>query len=113
MSEEKPTYYQKNREKCLAQAKEYLAKNRDKYKEYHKKYYQENKEKRNEARRLADFNRRQKQREQRQKEKEKKKIVFYEKKPEPVVEPPPVLRCEEELPRWTMFRSPGCTLTFE
>jgi hypothetical protein len=52
-------------------------------------------------------------REQRQKVKDKKKIVFYEKKDEPVTEPPPVLTCEEELPRWTLFRSPGVTLTFE
>ena len=111
MTEE--TYYQRNKEKCLAQSKAYLVANREKYKEYHRAYYQLNKEKRNEARRLSDFTRKMKVREQRQKEKDKKKIVFYETKAEPVTEPPPVLTCEEELPRWTLFRSPGVTLTFE
>lgn len=45
MSEEEPklSYYQRNREKCIAQATEYRLKNKEKYQEYWKKYYQENK----------------------------------------------------------------------
>jgi hypothetical protein len=111
MTEE--TYYQRNKEKCLAQSKAYLAANREKYKEYHRAYYQLNKEKRNEARRLSDFKQKLKRKEQQKAVRDKKKIVFYETKADPVTEPPPVLTCEEELPRWTLFRSPGVTLTFE
>ena len=110
--EEKLSYYARNRAKCLAQAKAYLEANKDYYKEYHKQYYQLNKTKRNEQRKLWDFNRKLKLKEQRQKEREKKKIVFYEKKEEPI-EVPPLLSCEQELPSGCMFRSPGVTLTFE
>ena len=42
--EPKLSYYQRNKEKCLAQATEYRIKHRDKYQEYWRKYYQENKE---------------------------------------------------------------------
>ena len=41
--QEKKSYYQRNKEKCLAQANEYRLKHREKYQEYWKKYYQENK----------------------------------------------------------------------
>lgn len=39
------TYYEKNRERLLAKAKEYRLKNLDYYTEYNKTYYQKNKEK--------------------------------------------------------------------
>ena len=38
------TYYEKNRERLLAQAKEYRLKHLDKYTEYNRNYYQKNKE---------------------------------------------------------------------
>lgn len=47
MSEETPklTYYQKNKEKCLAQAKAYQEANKEKYKTYFHEYWLKNKEK--------------------------------------------------------------------
>lgn len=44
MEEEKLSYYQRNKAKCLAQAKEYQQKNKEKYKLYWQEYYQINKE---------------------------------------------------------------------
>ena len=47
-SEEQPvklTYYQKNKEKCLAQAKAYQAAHKDHYKTYFREYYHKNKSK--------------------------------------------------------------------
>lgn len=45
MSEEQTqSYYQRNRERQLALAKEYRTKNREKYRAYWKIYYQENKD---------------------------------------------------------------------
>jgi hypothetical protein len=41
--EQKLSYYQRNKAKCIAQATEYRLKNKEKYQEYWKKYYQENK----------------------------------------------------------------------
>lgn len=46
-SEEKPvklTYYQRNREKCIAQAKAYQAAHKEKYQTYFKQYWEKNKE---------------------------------------------------------------------
>lgn len=51
MSEEKKTYYERNREKCLAQAREYQKAHAQDYKDYWKVYYQENKDKLREQRR--------------------------------------------------------------
>lgn len=39
------TYYQKNREKCLQQAKEYLFSHKEHYRQYNREYYHLNKEK--------------------------------------------------------------------
>lgn len=47
MSEEQPTYYERNKERLKAQAREYAAKNREKYRSYFKKYYAANKERLN------------------------------------------------------------------
>lgn len=47
-SEEQPvklTYYQKNKEKCIAQAKAYQAAHREKYQAYFKQYWAKNKAK--------------------------------------------------------------------
>jgi hypothetical protein len=50
MSEEKKTYYERNKEKCLAQAREYQKAHVQEYKDYWKVYYQENKDKLREQR---------------------------------------------------------------
>lgn len=42
--EEQPSYYQRNRERLLAQCKAYADKHRAKYQQYNKEYYQKNKE---------------------------------------------------------------------
>lgn len=105
MSDE-PTYYQKNRDRCLTQAKEYLEQHREEYKAYHREYYQKNKHQMNAKRR-----------EWQRKNREKTRVVFYERKPEEVVKKilmqPIVLSPVEEMPRWSMVISEGCTLTFE
>jgi len=44
MTEEKITYYERNKEKCKAQAVAYQEANKEKYKAYFKDYYQKNKE---------------------------------------------------------------------
>jgi hypothetical protein len=111
MTEE--TYYSRNREKCLANSKAYLETHRDYYKEYHRAYYQANKQTMNEARRLYHIKHRQAQNDQRKTTREKKKIVFYETNDEPVVEIPIVLSCQEEIPRWSLVITEGCTLTFD
>lgn len=44
MSEQTETYYQRNREKCLARANEYRTKNKEKYQVYWKTYYMKKKQ---------------------------------------------------------------------
>ena len=105
MSEEQ-TYYQKNRDRCLTNAKEYLEQHREEYKAYHREYYQKNKHAMNAKRR-----------EWQRKHREKTRVVFYERKPvaevQKVLTQPIVLSPVEEMPRWSMVISEGCTLTFE
>lgn len=42
--EKKETYYQRNRERCLARAIEYREKNKEKYQQYWKTYYEKKKQ---------------------------------------------------------------------
>lgn len=44
MSDQTETYYQRNREKCLARSNEYRVKNREKYQQYWKTYYEKKKQ---------------------------------------------------------------------
>ena len=43
MTEEQLTYYQRNKERCKQNARDYQAKNKDYYKDYWVAYYQQNK----------------------------------------------------------------------
>ena len=103
MSEEqKPSYYARHKEECLAKARAYQAAHKQKYSEYQKAYYQQNKDKMNAKRK-----------ENAAKYRQNKKPVFYQKK-EPVKSTVPiVLSPVDELPRWSMIVSEGTTLTFE
>jgi hypothetical protein len=44
MTDEKPSYYQLNKERMIANSKKYQKEHRDKVKEYQKEYFQKNKD---------------------------------------------------------------------
>ena len=103
MSEEKETYYSRNRERLLAQSKEYSAKHRDAYRAYWKTYYEQNRAALIEKRREYARNYKKKRAVFYEKpKKEKKEVVKKEK-----VEKPIVLSCLEEVPRYTMIVQEG------
>jgi len=45
MTDEKPSYYERNKERILAQRKIYNEENKEKIREYQKEYFQKNKDK--------------------------------------------------------------------
>ena len=109
--QEEMTYYQRNRERLLAQATAYRLKHREKYREYWKTYYQENKKELIEKHRLYCIK-------NRDQIKARKRTVFYPKakkekvKPkEPISETPTidqlVLNPTVEVPAFSMIISPG------
>ena len=111
MSEENPTYYQLNREKQLALAKQYREDNKEKYKVYWKTYYLAHK---------TELLEKRKQYARKNKEKiyEKNRTVYYpkhqQKKKEELIELPVVLSPVVELPRYQMFKTEGtCEVRFD
>ena len=111
--EEKLTYYQKNKEKCLAQAKEYNLQNKEKQKEYWHTYYLKNKAAL--IKKRVAYAKKHKQRIY-----EKNRTVYYprhhQKKQgltqDPLVPSTYVLSPVEELP-WNIKICPGGTVTFD
>ena len=104
MSEETKTYYERNREKQLAQAKQYRDKNKARYTAYWKTYYLANKTKLLEKRK-------QYARDNKEKIYEKNRTVYYpkhqqKKKDEPITLPA-VLSPMEEVPRYTLVKTEG------
>ena len=45
MTDEKPSYYERNRERIIATTKKYQQENKEKVKEYQREYFQKNKDK--------------------------------------------------------------------
>lgn len=82
------TYYQRNRERLLAYAKEYGAKHREQQRQYWKTYYIENKEALNEKER----ERREKKKAQRPPKVKKEKPVKEPRVVESLTKPEPVVK---------------------
>lgn len=90
MSEEPLSYYQRNKAKCLAQAKAYQQKHRDEYREYHRTYYQMNRD---------ELLRRGKVRKQKRVKHPRQPKQCIVKKADPL---PIVITPITELPPWTL-----------
>lgn len=108
MSEEPLSYYALNREKCLAQAKEYRLKNREKYREYWKTYYVENKQELS-AKRTAYARKHRERIYKNNREKYYPKHQAKKKEKPPTPDPclPIVFEKIESRPTFTFLRSEG------
>lgn len=107
MSDTKETYYQRHRERLLAQATAYRIQHREKYQEYWKTYYAQKKEELLKKRKEYALK-------NHDKISARRKTVYYPKqkiKKEKIPEEKPIevqeLNPTVELPQWTMIISPG------
>ena len=115
--QEKLSYYQRNRERCLATAKAYREEHKEYYQSYWKDYFQANKAELNKKR--AEYAKKHKERiykknrtEYYPRHKEKKEMK-QEKKKNPTELPPVLSDSGVEIPRFSLVMVPGGVVTFD